>query len=289
MLKWFRAGWEGSRIILRQASPESEDIFDMFMALFCDHELAAIRSLSQCIAEDWDDFLSYAGQFLSNMGNFKTFGDSKFIPRISSDIFTKIVSVSSTAKTILPRVIDAIYQYKPETVLLLGMPGAGHTSGYYHGGLSNKHIAEVHKLLESQSISSLNSRFFKLDESIHVRLAADHKEGVQQLKLRDGTKVHLELGDHVKEMSKIAKSLDLAEAYAANDIQQKMCSAYAKSFRSGSIEDHKDSQRWWIKDIGPTVECNIGFIEPYRDPSGVIAEWEGFRGGSKCRANKGFQ
>ena len=276
MLIELRAGWEGSRIILRQASPESEEIFDMFMALFRDHELATIRSLSQCSTDDWDDFLSYAGQFLSNMGNFKTFGDSKFIPRISSDIFTKILSVSSTAKAILPRVIDAIYQYKPEAVLLLGMPGAGHTSGYYHGGLSDRHIAEVHKVLEAQSISSLNTRFFKLDDKIHVRLAADHKGGVRQLELKDGTNVLVELGDHVQEMPKIAKSLESAEAYSANDIQRKMCSAYAKSFRSGSIDEHKDSQRWWIKDIAPTVECNIGFIEPYRDPSGVIAEWEGF-------------
>ena len=38
---------------------------------------------------------------------------------------------------------------------------------------------------------------------------------------------------------------------------------------------HKQSQIEWVKDLKPEVESNIGFIETYRDPSGVRGEWEG--------------
>jgi dipeptidyl-peptidase-3 len=54
-----------------------------------------------------------------------------------------------------------------------------------------------------------------------------------------------------------------------------MLDAYINSFQNGSIDSHRKSQKHWIKDVNPGVETNIGFIEAYRDPQGVRAEWEG--------------
>lgn len=55
-----------------------------------------------------------------------------------------------------------------------------------------------------------------------------------------------------------------------------MISEYVDHFKTGDMERHKESQKHWIKDVGPIIETNIGFIESYLDPLKIRAEFEGF-------------
>src|ERR1700753_3699265 len=77
-------------------------------------------------------------------------------------------------------------------------------------------------------------------------------------------------------MGKIAEAIENAEKHSDNDTEKSMMQEYSKSFRTGSSEAYKQSQRFWIRDKGPMVESDIGFVETYRDPHGIRGEWEGF-------------
>jgi len=41
--------------------------------------------------EEWQRFIAYVGGFYANMGNYHSFGGSKFIPELSSEAFKAII------------------------------------------------------------------------------------------------------------------------------------------------------------------------------------------------------
>jgi dipeptidyl-peptidase-3 len=90
-----------------------------------------------------------------------------------------------------------------------------------------------------------------------------------------GATLKLRRGDHSEELAKICASLSEAKKYAANERQELFLSQYIESFQTGDLEVYRESQRTWITDKSPRVENIFGFVEPYRDPYGVRAEFEG--------------
>jgi len=72
-----------------QTSPESPGIYLLLVKLFgheqASHLQASVEG-SQGAAVSSDDFkafLFYSAAFFNNMGNYKSFGDTKFVPDIS--------------------------------------------------------------------------------------------------------------------------------------------------------------------------------------------------------------
>lgn len=240
--------------------------------------------------------MQYCGQFLGNLSNYKSFGDEKFVPRLAAAEFQKIAAARGCADA-FTKVQDEIYSIEPAARNLIGYPEDGHLSGYYSSNVTKADIANVQAFLDKNSINALNTRYaedcqkvpfswntlmddlllrlFKDDSGSFRLLVASAVEDSKDLDM-DGTPLKLIYGDFKAEMAKAAENVAKAKRYAANEHQQKMLDAYHESFITGSIEAHMDSQRHWLHDIGPAVETNLGFIETYRDPHGVRAEWEGF-------------
>ena len=278
---------------LEQVSAESVCIYDLVVALHkaCDGyyaKLAKDTGVEEGKVRWWAE---YAAMFLGNCGNYKGFGDSKFIPRIEEDDLRKLCSVNEECKGLFEQAVKTgggMYETKDARGMHLGYPEQGHVSNYYPDSerITRDEIESVGKALEEKGLLVENTRLRKRGHGDFELLIAsavtnpkkeDRDLGdTEVIEMKGGGKLRLVFGDYQEAMARVAREIKLAEKEALNETEKKMMAEYAKSFGSGSIEAFKESQRWWIKDQKPFVETDIGFVETYRDPHGVRGEWEGF-------------
>jgi len=303
---------------MRQISPESETIYDLIVSLYKAvsgdwKKLGTETGVSEAAVQLW---LEYAACFLGNAGNYKvrnicprgcqyrvvgtislpwgkqSFGDLKFIPRISGGDLKKLASYTEETKALYDSIKEPLYSTVPDEQNLLGYPDAGHMSTYYPDSpsITKSEIEAIKTFMIEKNLLPENTRLKKVETNVaieyHLLKAAAStcpqsgdeitEYTLPEGKPLEGRKLKLVYGDYNKEMRAISDNLDKAVEYAGNDTQHNMLEEYSRSFRVGSLEAHKESQKYWVKDIGPKVEVNLGFIETYRDPAGVRAEWEGF-------------
>lgn len=228
--------------------------------------------------------------FLGNNGNYKSFGDSKFIPRLEPEKFTAIVETDPTAAAHLKKAggAEVLYETAKAGQMHLGYPSKNHLSTYYPNSpdITEEEIEYVATWLKDRKLLPENTRLIKDHEGNYECLIASaetnpkhHDTSELQWTLEGpykGKTLTLVYGDHRKEMTMITEAMEHAQKLSADEHQRNMHGEYVKHFKDGSMNAFADSQRHWVRDKGPTVECNIGFIETYRDPHGIRGEWEGF-------------
>lgn len=272
-----RASWAGLAICAEQLSVESRPLLQRFYALFKAHPPASLRTLvtsppHSILEESFQHVLEYAALLYTNSGNYQSFGDSKFIPRCPPSVLSTVFSAAG--QPLDRALLEAVYDLSPSK-LSLGFPTQGVTA-YYSPDITKEDVELANAFLSSKGINGVNTRVFKLDVSqLEIRVAAKESKTIPAETFQ-GRSITLRYGDFSPEMSLVAEALTHAIPYAANETQKKMLAHYVDHFTHGDVNDHKQSQREWVKDKGPAVETNIGFIETYRDPSGVRGEWEGF-------------
>ena len=172
----------------------------------------------------------------------------------------------------------------------MGLGQAKGISSYFSANCE-EHDAEVAgRFLDSLGVSAYNTRLLKSEDgfipSYTVLLAsASTEQGgddpmgqlcAQVSTVFEKCEFKVRRGDYAPLMARVVASLREALPHCANADQSAMIGKLIDSFQLGSIDNHKDASRHWIQDKGPAVESYIGFIESYRDPSGVRGEWEGF-------------
>lgn len=280
---------------MRQVSPESEPIYDFIISLSraCNGDWNTLAQKTQVSSENLRFFLEYAAQFLGNCGNYKGFGDSKFIPRLPLSALEALASITSETKAAFQKANGTgggFYETSEQSMMHLGYPASGHMTTYYPDSptITKGEITSIGDLMEKKGLALENTRIRKTASGDFELLIAS---GVSNPPARDrdlgevdtfelegslkGKTLRLVYGDYKEEMAKISHSIKQAEKNAANDNQKRMLESYARSFGAGSIEAFKESQRVWVKDQKPVLETNLGFVETYRDPHGVRGEWEG--------------
>ncbi|KAI1830109.1 hypothetical protein DTO013E5_7643 [Penicillium roqueforti] len=278
-----RAAWHGSRILMRQVSPESPGIFDFIMDLYhaCDGKWDTLATQCNVTSEELEEFLEYAAMFLCNLGNFYGEGDQKFVPNLTAEALQRIASISQKTREDLDRIVGPLLAVPPFN---LGYPSKSAQSGYYPGTelMSQKEIARVSEAMIEHFIGPENTRVQKLIEDgkpIYHLLQASAESGVPANGLHKlANDIFIIRGDHSVEMSKICSDLTRAKEYVSNSRQTRFLQLYIESFSTGSLEAYQESQKAWVMDVSARVENMIGFIESYRDPAGIRSEWEAMIG-----------
>ncbi|KAL9113509.1 MAG: hypothetical protein Q9187_007602 [Circinaria calcarea] len=275
--------WHGARVILRQVSPESTHIFDLLLELYrtCNGQWEDFADQVSIPKSSIEEFLEYAAVFLGNIGNYYGRGDQKFIPRLPKEDLRRICTRSTKATELYNAVSEPMYARRPSS---LGFPSKVAQSSYYPGDLclTRQEIDQVSKELEVASIYPENTRITKVNangKTIYnvLQASVEKNDGhSQKISSQDSSiSLYLLRGDHSEELSRVCSSLEKAKQYAANGLQRDIIEQYLLSFRSGDMEIFRESQKLWVKDIKPSVETQFGFVEPYRDPYGIRAEFEG--------------
>ncbi|XP_060070560.1 dipeptidyl peptidase 3-like [Ylistrum balloti] len=299
-----QASWYGGLIVLVQTSPESPGIFLLLQKVFrgqtVDQLKEAVTKDGALTEDDFQAVLIYASAFYANMGNYKSFGDSKIIPNLPKEKFEAVVMKSAAyekdaigIKALWESVSERMFGLT-ERQKELGLGEKGTTS-YFSANCDLDDAKIAQEFLTAKDLSPYNTRLFKTTQggktSYEVRLASvatddgpikGCQEGIlgshefTPTSTSQPCMFRVTRGDYSPLMSLVAENLKKAQEYAANDLERNMLEEYIESFTSGSIPSHKNGSRHWIKNTGPIVETYIGFIESYRDPFGMRGEFEGF-------------
>jgi dipeptidyl-peptidase-3 len=239
-----QASWEGAKICAFQRSYESPALVVLLRAIFAEgHKSLKERAISQGVSEEeWKQLVAYAAATLQNLGNYKSFGDKKFVPELSAEKFWIAVKVSEAYKKYKEE-IDDIWKAIGEVVYKVGVPfnvlGFSDENGlttYYSAKITKAEATKLKDFQEEMKISPLNTRLIKLNESTYwLRLASAEKGNLPYIKAHEwkDLKIVVENGEFAFIMKKMIHHLEECLKYADNHNKKEMLKEYIEHFKYG--------------------------------------------------------
>lgn len=85
-------------------------------------------------------------------------------------------------------------------------------------------------------------------------------------------------GEYSSFLKKMSTYLEDAKKYTSKDQDKEVINDYINFFNTGKLENHKESQKNWVKENSSSIDFNFGWNETFMDPIGVRGLFEGFVG-----------
>lgn len=186
-----------------QWTPYTERLYDLLILTFSENgsitDINALKEKSGLSGDEWDRILEFASQViakflsiaqfidnlqaLSNLANYKSFGFTKFVPRVPQEKFSAVVENAPNAANAVPlwnevrnrlrtnshtfesrsyvlQLKEHIYALEPEASLFIGKRDHGQVSNYYLGEvITDDEVAAIQTAAEKIEIDILNTRY----------------------------------------------------------------------------------------------------------------------------------
>lgn len=223
-----RAAWEGSKICWFQRSYESPALLVLLKLVYSSgieklkEATLATGSVSE---EQWKQFVAYSAAVFQNCGNFKSFGDTKFVPELSLDHFTAIVKASDAYKnyqqvldSILERIFKELY-IEEDPYHQIGFRDKNGATSYYSGNVTSEDASFVDEFCQSLNLSPLNTRLFKTEDGKYELLITSAEQDQKELSqigkhtFKD-KEINVTAADFQEFMKKVVDNMQNALKYA---------------------------------------------------------------------------
>lgn len=169
---FLRASWNGSKICYFERSYESPALLYIILKAFeqgAEQTVEAIKGNFDEVAVN--QILIYIAAFIDNNGNYKSFGDSKFIPECSEEVFRNFFLAtpywsanSEQFNSIYNRIGKVIFESNTPYGLIDFADKNG-TNGYYSRNVTFEDAQKIKDILIKKGIRNENNRLTKQDDT----------------------------------------------------------------------------------------------------------------------------